>query len=202
MAGDFARLTNRLRVDKFGLPSPVNIQLFQAQESSLGSEFQFTAQEFIPALTDGDEVEDPSVRTIPITSDFLNVNLRTLHDSQFGAPDGTETITFIVRSGVTVGSDAAGGGTNVQFEQRSTLNDFYDAGNSARLGVAIGEVPILQRSGCRLYAPPWLAKRTPTQTPQTRWTTSWSSIPQSVQCELAVGQPAQHYGWLLRLAGA
>lgn len=144
--GDFVRLTNRLRVDRFGLPTPVNIQLFQAQESSLGSEFQFTGQEFIPALTDGDEVEDPNIRTIPITSDFLNVNLRTLHDSQFGEPTGTETITFIIRSGVTIGGYAAGGGTNVQYEQRNTLNDFYSPGTSLVSGLSVGQVPILQRN--------------------------------------------------------
>lgn len=144
--GDFVRLTNRLRVDRFGLPAPVNIQLFQAQESSLGSEFQFTGQEFIPALTDGDEVEDPSVRTIPITSDFLNVNLRTLHDSQFGAPTGNETITFVIRGGVTIGGDAAGGGVNVPYAQRDESNDTYSSGSSVVSGVNVGTLPILQRA--------------------------------------------------------
>lgn len=144
--GEFIRLTNRLRVDTFGLPTPVNLQIFEAEEASLGSEFRFVAQEFIPALTDGDDVEDPNIRTIPITSDFLNVNLRTLHDSQFGEPEGTETITFVIREGVTVGGYAAGGGVNVPYGQRDTSNDTYDGGTARVSGESIGTVPILQRA--------------------------------------------------------
>lgn len=145
--GNYIRLTNRLRVDQFGQVTPVNLQIFQAEETSLGSEFQFTAQEFIPALIGGDQVEDPDERVIPITSDLLNVNLRTLHDSLFGAPEGSEKITFVIREGVTIGGDAAGGGVNVPAAARVTVNDFYDAGNSAAEGFAVGQVPILQRAG-------------------------------------------------------
>lgn len=145
--GAYIRLTNRLRVDLFGRPVPVNLQVFQASESIPGSEYQFTAQEFIPALIGGDQVEDPNERVIPITSDLLNVNLRTLHDSLFGAPTGSETITFVVREGVTVGGDTAGGGVNVPLAQRVTTNDFYDGGTSSVTGAAVGQIPILQRRG-------------------------------------------------------
>lgn len=151
--GDYIRLTNRLRVDQFGKAVPVNLQIFQAEEASLGSEFRFTAQEFIPALIGGDQVVDPNERVIPITSDLLNVNLRTLHDSIFGPPTGSETVTFIVREGVTIGGDAAGGGVNVPAGQRVTTNDFYDGGNSHILSqeysvsVNQGTLPILQRDG-------------------------------------------------------
>lgn len=144
---DYIRLTNRNRVDIFGNPSPVNLQIFQAQEAVTGTEFQYTAQEFIPALTDGDDVEDPDIRTIPLTVDLLNVNLRTLHDAQFGPPAGTETITFVIRSGVVIGGDAAGGGVNVQLGQRVTVNDTYAAGNSQVRGLDVGELHILQRQG-------------------------------------------------------
>lgn len=143
--GNYIRLTNRLRVDQFGQVTPVNLQIFQAEETSLGSEFQFTAQEFIPALIGGDQVEDPDERVIPITSDLLNVNLRTLHDSLFGAPEGSEKITFVIREGVTIGGDAAGGGVNVPAAARVTVNDVYAAGASQLNGVAIGTLAILQR---------------------------------------------------------
>ena len=171
--GDYIRLTNRLRVSRFGLPSPVNLQIFEAEESSLGSEFQFTAQEFIPALIGGDDdaggggdpggggggdpggggggdpgggVEDPKIRIIPIASDLLNVNLRTLHDALFGAFAGDETITFIVREGVTIGGDAAGGGVNVPAGARVSTNDFYQSGNGLESTKSAGEMPVLQRA--------------------------------------------------------
>lgn len=147
--GDYIRLTNRLRVDQFGRAVPVNLQIFEAEEAALGSEFRFTAQEFIPALIGGDQVEDPNERVIPITSDLLNVNLRTLHDSLFGAPAGTENITFVIREGVTIGGDAAGGGVNVAAGARVTTGDFYPGGASARSpGFSdIGQLPVLQRRG-------------------------------------------------------
>lgn len=143
---DYVRATNRLRVDAFGNPTPVNLQIFEAEESNLGTEFRYVAQEFIPALIGGEGVGDPNDRTIPITSDLLNVNLRALHDAIFGAPEGTETVTFVVRDGVTLGGDTAGGGVNVSVDQRVTTNDFYNAGNSAITGGATGQVPFLQRA--------------------------------------------------------
>jgi hypothetical protein len=136
--GDYIRLTNRLRVDQFGRAVPVNLQIFEAEEAALGSEFRFTAQEFIPALIGGDQVEDPNERVIPITSDLLNVNLRTLHDSLFGAPAGTENITFVIREGVTIGGDAAGGGVNVAAGARNSNNDFTSGGNSVIVQSALG----------------------------------------------------------------
>ena len=143
--GNYIRLSNRLRVNQFGETNAVNAQIFQAEESALGSEYRFTAQEFIPALIGDDQVTDPTDRTIPITSDLLNVNLRALHDSLFGAPDGTETVTFVVREGVTIGGDAFGGGVNVPFGQRVTTADAYAAGTALRSGYDLGVLPALQR---------------------------------------------------------
>lgn len=143
--GNFIRLSNRLRVNQFGEVNSVNAQIFQAEESALGSEYKFTAQEFIPALIGDDQVTDPAVRTIPITSDLLNVNLRTLHDALFGAPAGTETITFVVRQGVVIGGDTLGGGENVPFGQRVEVNDSYAAGTALRSGYNVGTLPPLQR---------------------------------------------------------
>jgi len=163
--GDYIRLTNRLRVSRFGLPSPVNLQIFEAEESSLGSEFQFTAQEFIPALIGGDDDaggggdpggggEDPKIRIIPLTSDLLNVNLRTLHDALFGAPTGNEKITFIVREGVVIGSSSTSTRANLpygQFLQEGDPSAIYNAGQSLVSLMAVGTVPILQRRSIGAY---------------------------------------------------
>ena len=143
--GNYIRMTNRLKVNQFGLQAPVNLQIFEAEESRLGSEYKFTAQEFIPSLI-SDQVEDPTVRYIYFTSDTLNVNLRQAHDVQYGAPSAGDTITFVIREGVTIGGDAAGGGVNVAAGARVTANDFYDAGNSFSRGQPVGQVPILQRA--------------------------------------------------------
>lgn len=70
----------------------------------LPDRYQVEAQEmlFTNAISD-----DPFDRTIVIDADQNNVNMRTLHDSLFAAPDGVTatTITAIVESGVVVGSD-------------------------------------------------------------------------------------------------
>lgn len=143
--GDYLRVSNRLRVDPLGNPQEVNLQVFQAEEQELGTKFRFTAQEFIPALIGGD-VEDPATRTIPLTSDLLNVNLRTIHDSQFGAPTGTETVTFVIRAGVKIGGHAAGGGVNVPYAARITANDIYAGGNNIITGFDVGDLVVLQRN--------------------------------------------------------
>lgn len=142
--GDFVEITNRLNVDKFGLPKPTQLQIQQAQESALGSVYSYIAQEFISGEA---EAYDPNERNIDITTNLLNVNLRTLHDSLFGAPTSGDTVTFRVKSGIIVGGDAAGGGTNVQHAARTSSNDFYDAGNNYEDSTATGTVNILQRQG-------------------------------------------------------
>lgn len=47
---------------------------------------------------------DPNVRDIFIENHDNNVNLRTIHDVQYAAPVGTETITFTVVTGTVIGS--------------------------------------------------------------------------------------------------
>lgn len=144
---DFVRLTNRLRTDFYGNQVPVNMQVFEAQESVAGTTFTIKAKEYVAALTDGDEVQDPNVRNIIISADQLNVNLRTLHDSQYAAPTGTETVTCIIRSGVTIGGYAADPNVNIPYVQRDTSNDFYAGGTGSVSGLAAGQIPILQRRG-------------------------------------------------------
>lgn len=144
---NFVRLTNRLRVDFDGLPVPVNMQVFEAQESQAGTTFTYKAKEYVAQLTNDDSVQDPNVRNIIISADTLNVNLRELHDSQYAPPTGTETITVTVRNGVTLGGYAADDGVNVPYGQRDTTNDFYDGGTGSVSGINAGQIPILQRRG-------------------------------------------------------
>ncbi len=144
---NFVRLTNRLRVDFNGLPTPVNMQVFEAQESQAGATFTYKAKEYVAQLTNDDSVQDPNVRNIIISADTLNVNLRELHDSQYAPPTGTETITVTVRNGVTLGGYAADDGTNIPYGQRDTGNDFYDGGTGSVSGLNAGQIPILQRRG-------------------------------------------------------
>lgn len=47
---------------------------------------------------------DLANRAVTIDSNNYNVNLRTAHDSIYPEPDGTETVTFTLLAGVTVGS--------------------------------------------------------------------------------------------------
>lgn len=142
---DFVRIVHRNRVDQYGNPLPVNLQIRQAAEVQLGSRFAYVAQEFIPYQAD--EVLDPDVRNVIIAASMCNVNLRTLHDSQYGAPTGSEKITFIIREGVTIGGDSAGGGENVTYAARDGSNDTYDGGDSLITSTAVGALPIVQRAG-------------------------------------------------------
>jgi hypothetical protein len=47
---------------------------------------------------------DLTNRNVTIDSNNFNIDLRTIHDSIYPEPDGTETVTFTINAGVTVGS--------------------------------------------------------------------------------------------------
>lgn len=141
----FVRLTNRLNVDIYGSATPADLQVYQAEEIEVGTRFGYVAQEFTPPLES--EVIDSNARSVIISADMLNLDLRALYESQLGAPAGTEIVTFTIRAGVTIGGDTAGGGSNVLAASRTATNDFYDAGSANLSGNAIGQVPILQRDG-------------------------------------------------------
>lgn len=142
--GDFVRLHNRLNVNQFGQLLPANVQIYQAKETEIGSKYSYIAQEFIPASTTT-PIDD--VIELIISADMLNVNLRALYDASVGiTPVSGDVINFIIRQGVIVGGDTAGGGSNVLAGSRSAANDFYDAGNANLTGTAVGLVPCLQRN--------------------------------------------------------
>lgn len=147
--GDFVRLHNRLNVNQFGQMLPANLQIYQAEEAETGSKYSYIAQEFIPASTT--DVDEEGVPII-IAANMLNVNLRELYDDQVGiTPESGDIINFVIRPGVYIGGDAAGGGTNVLAASRTTTNDFYDAGTSALAARDIDTVPALQRAAIGSY---------------------------------------------------
>lgn len=143
---DFVRITHRNNVDFYGEPTGATLQIRRAAEAEQGTRFAYKAIEYVPRQVN-DEVNDPTKRNVILATDLLNVNLRTLHDSQYGTPQSGDEVTFTIRSGVIIGGDAAGGGENVPLAARDASNDVYDAGNSSVSGKPIGLVPILQRSG-------------------------------------------------------
>lgn len=96
--GSFATATTRLSVTDEGLPLPLNIQVISAKETKLGSVYSYSGQQFFSEPT-----PDANDRVIRISADMFNVNLRALHDAQFPPPVGSESVTFIIRSGVKIG---------------------------------------------------------------------------------------------------
>lgn len=49
----------------------------------------------------------PDIHSIVIDANLLNVNLRTMHDTLYGAPVSGNTVTCTINAGVTVGSTSA-----------------------------------------------------------------------------------------------
>lgn len=142
--GDFVRMQNRLMLDQFGLPRFADMQIFSANESDMGSQFKYIANEFFLAEP---ELGGAGSFEVPIAANLLNVNLRSLFDSQIGITlTGTETINFIVRSGVVIGGDTCGGGVNVAEGARDDSNDFYDGGTMLDSSAEVGLVPTLQKN--------------------------------------------------------
>lgn len=122
--GDFARATHPNSVDVLGAQLPVNIQIMSAQEARAGHVFQYVGQEFA-----FEQPVDPNQRLIIINTDQENLNLRTLHDSMYAAPVGTETINVYIRSSVRIGGRGAAdlelyAGESTYIERRSDGANF------------------------------------------------------------------------------
>lgn len=141
---DFIRVQNRLNVDIFGNVEQVNLQVMRANETAIGTKFSYAAQQFILQ-----QEVDPTADNLIIGSDYLNVNLYDFYVSQKGVPAANKTITFTVRTGVTIGGDAANyDSTNIPNNaSRDSTKDTYDAGTSQTSGLSVGDVIMLQRAG-------------------------------------------------------
>ena len=100
--GDFVQISSRHNVDMYGNQRPLNIQVFSAQESIVGTVQTYSGQEFV-----FEKPADPNDRLIVISANQTNVNLRTLHDELYSAPVGGETVRVVVRTGVIIGGRTA-----------------------------------------------------------------------------------------------
>jgi hypothetical protein len=95
--GDFVNITTGRSVDAQGNPATIPAQIMSVNEVSAGSRFRYSAQQFL--------FDIPTVgKRIEISADVFNIDLRALYDSKYATPPGDETITFIIRTGVVVGS--------------------------------------------------------------------------------------------------
>lgn len=99
--GDFVRINNRLSVDDEGNSLPTNIQIFSERETIAGTRYSFSGQQFF-----SQKPAQPNVREVIIGGDVVNIDLRVLHDLDYAAPVDGDEVTFIIRSGVTVGGEA------------------------------------------------------------------------------------------------
>lgn len=148
---DFIQITNRLRVDQFGVPELANLQVYEAREAQQGSVFEYSAQEFLLP----DEPEDPNDIEILIDADYANINLRSFYEERRSPPTGVETITFRITSGVTIGGYAVG--TPNMPDPFTSAADLYYSGGTSYIDataspsytetINFGQIPILQRQG-------------------------------------------------------
>lgn len=92
-------------VDGGGLPIDTNFQIMSAKESD---NFNYSALEFTygEALPDDEGGGDPDVDLVIIGANQQNINLRTLYNGLFPAPDASTQAKFIIESGVIIGSSS------------------------------------------------------------------------------------------------
>lgn len=62
------------------------------------------AEEMLFAAIDDSGGTDPTIHDIVIDSNSFNINVRSLHDALYAAPESGDTVNFTVLAGVTVGS--------------------------------------------------------------------------------------------------
>ena len=84
--------------DATGAVLPVTLATVEIERGE--NELEIRAQQVAFAAPDAGTGE----RVIYIENDAYNLNLRTVHDSLYAVPDGTETVRFIVVAGFSVGS--------------------------------------------------------------------------------------------------
>lgn len=87
------------------LAAPVQVTSLEAEED----QYMVDAEEML--FSDFEDPDDPDTggdsRVIIIDSDSYNINLRTLHDSFYTAPETYDSIVCIIEAGITVGSTSS-----------------------------------------------------------------------------------------------
>jgi hypothetical protein len=101
LAGGY-NLMAKCMQDALGAPDTVPIQLTQINPKA--DRFDLQAEEMLYNAPD----EDLTQRVVTIDADSYNLNLRSIHDLIYPTPVSGITVTFVVSSGVVVGSTSTG----------------------------------------------------------------------------------------------
>lgn len=105
--GQIKSINHRDMVDATGIPVDTMFQITSAGESDnfnyQGLEFKYGA-----ALPEDEGGGDPDVDLIIISVDDQNINLRTIFNGLFPAPDATTQAKFVIQNGVVIGSSSVG----------------------------------------------------------------------------------------------
>jgi hypothetical protein len=101
--GQTRTVNHRDIVDDNGLPLNTDFQIMSSRESDL---FEYKALEFTygGSLPEDEGGGEPGVDLVFIPADATNINLRTLYDAQYPAPDATTIAKFILDNGRKCGS--------------------------------------------------------------------------------------------------
>lgn len=100
--GNLHSLAWRTEQNADGSEETVPVQIVRLNASL--TRFDLEAEEMRYESLDSGDLDN---RVITIDFDMQDANLRTLHDAQYPAPVGGETVTLIIAAGVVVGSSSA-----------------------------------------------------------------------------------------------
>lgn len=105
--GQSKDINHRDMVDQSGLKIDTTFQLTSVKESD---NYSYTGLEFTYGgeLPEDEGGGDPDVDLIIIGSSIKDINLRTIFDGLFPAPDATTQANFIIQNGVVIGSTSTG----------------------------------------------------------------------------------------------
>lgn len=104
--GQSKSVNHRDIVDFTGLPEDTVFQITSASESK---NYNYEALEFVygGALGEDEGGGDPDVDLVIISVDDQNINLRTIYNGLFPAPDASTEAKFVIQNGVVIGSTSS-----------------------------------------------------------------------------------------------
>lgn len=105
--GQSRSINHRDIVDATGIPVDTVFELTSVKESE---NYEYSGIEFVygDALPEDEGGGDPNVDLVIFGSNQDNINLRTIYDSLFPAPDASTQAKFIIENGVVIGSTSIG----------------------------------------------------------------------------------------------
>jgi len=106
--GQIKSINYRDIVDATGIPIDTMFEITSARDAE---NYNYQALEFVygDSLPEDEGGGDPDVDLIIISIDAQNINLRTIFDGLFPAPDASTQAKFVVENGVDIGGSSLGG---------------------------------------------------------------------------------------------